>query len=226
MTAPAADILIGRIAVGAALGAVIGYERDRHGRHVGLRTHTLVAMAAATFMVLSAWFASYQSYAPGDIVDGDASRIAASVVSGIGFLAGGAILRTGFNVQGLTTAAGLWLVTSIGMCAGAGMFAIAAAVTGMGFFALTALRRIEDKDSDTSHHRAQVVVDGDGHDLIARLAALGVVVRPLGYAHRREETRCELDLELSVPGKTPVAVVIALLERDPAVQSFRVESRT
>ncbi len=183
-------------------------------------------MAAATFMVLSAWFASYQSYAPGEIVDVDASRIAASVVSGIGFLAGGAILRTGLSVQGLTTAAGLWLVTSIGMCAGAGMYAVAGAVTAMGFFALTALRRIEDKASDVAHHRAHVVVAGDGHALVERLGAAGVAVRQLGYSHQRAETRCELDLDLVVPGKTRVEVLVGLFEADPAVLSFRVESRT
>src|SRR6202020_170052 len=88
-----------RIAVGAALGGVIGYERDRHGRQVGLRTHSIVAMASATFMVISNHFVFFQNYngAPG--VEVDASRIAASVVSGIGFLAGGAILRTGATLQ-------------------------------------------------------------------------------------------------------------------------------
>src|SRR6478735_4148453 len=111
--------LILRIAVGALLGGVIGYERDRHGRPVGLRTHLIVAMTAATFMVVSAQFVYWQHYRDGDHVEGDGSRIAASVVSGIGFLAGGAILRNGITIQGLTTAAGLWLVTAIGLSAGA-----------------------------------------------------------------------------------------------------------
>src|SRR4051812_35791951 len=108
--------MITRIAVGAVLGGVIGYERDVHRRPVGLRTHLLVAMTAATFMVISSQFVYWQHYQKDDLVGVDASRIAASVVSGIGFLAGGAILRTGLTIQGLTTAAGLWLVTAIGMC--------------------------------------------------------------------------------------------------------------
>ena len=111
-----------RIAIGTALGAIIGYERDVHGRPAGLRTHALVALASATFMVVSNYFVYAQHYAQKDLVDVDGSRIASSVVSGIGFLAGGAILRTGLNVQGLTTAAGLWLVTAIGMSSGAGMY--------------------------------------------------------------------------------------------------------
>ena len=104
--------LVVRILVGTVLGAVIGYERDIHGRPAGLRTH-----ASATFMVVSTHLAQFQGYHEGDFTEIDGSRIAASVVSGIGFLAGGAILRTGLSIQGLTTAAGLWLVAAIGLCA-------------------------------------------------------------------------------------------------------------
>jgi uncharacterized membrane protein YhiD involved in acid resistance len=105
--------LVLRIAVGTALGGVIGYERDIHGRPAGLRTHAVVALASATFMVVSTHMVYFQHYKAGDLVEVDGSRIAASVVSGIGFLAGGAILRNGATVQGLTTAAGLWLVAAI-----------------------------------------------------------------------------------------------------------------
>jgi len=83
--------LIVRILVGTALGGIIGYERDIHRRPVGLRTHLIVAMAAATFMVISSQLVYFQHYGKEDLVEVDASRIAASVVSGIGFLAGGAI---------------------------------------------------------------------------------------------------------------------------------------
>src|ERR1700685_1006931 len=100
------------------LGAVIGYERDIHGRPAGLRTHALVALASSTFMVVSTHMVYFQHYQHGDLVEVDSSRIAASVVSGIGFLAGGAILRTGFTIQGLTTAAGLWLGAAGGVGGG------------------------------------------------------------------------------------------------------------
>jgi putative Mg2+ transporter-C (MgtC) family protein len=100
--------LILRICVAAVLGGIIGYERDVHGRPAGLRTHALVALASATFMVVSTHFMFEQHYPGGATVPADGARIAAQVVSGIGFLAGGAILRTGLTVQGLTTAAALW----------------------------------------------------------------------------------------------------------------------
>ncbi|HEX5058812.1 MAG TPA: MgtC/SapB family protein, partial [Kofleriaceae bacterium] len=135
-----------RILVGTALGAIIGYERDIHGRPAGLRTHAIVALASATFMVVSTHLAYYQGYREGDFTEVDGSRIAASVVSGIGFLAGGAILRTGLTIKGLTTAAGLWLVAAIGLCAGGGMYLESIAATVVGVATLTILRRFEDKD--------------------------------------------------------------------------------
>ena len=105
-----AELLI-RLVVGTALGGVIGYERDVHGRPAGLRTHLIVALASTTFMLVSTHFVYFQHYTRDDLVAVDTSRIA-SVVTGIGFLGGGAILRTGLGVQGLTTAAGLILTDS------------------------------------------------------------------------------------------------------------------
>ncbi len=150
--------MVTRIAAGAALGGAIGYERDRHGRPVGLRTHFIVALTAATFMVISSQFVYVQRYAPTDLVEVDASRIAASVVSAVGFLAGGTILRVGLSVQGLTTAAGIWLVTAIGMSAGAGMFVESLTVTLLGLLALTLLGRFEDKRDDVLRRRLTVSV--------------------------------------------------------------------
>ena len=97
-------------------------------------------------MVVSTHLAYYQHYGPNDFTNIDGSRIAASVVSGIGFLAGGAILRTGLNVQGLTTAAGLWMVAAIGLAAGGGLYVESVAATVIGVLVLTYLRRFEDKD--------------------------------------------------------------------------------
>jgi len=184
--------LIVRIAVGAALGGVIGYERDRHRRPVGLRTHLIVAMAAATFMVISSQFVYWQHYGKDDLVEVDTSRVAASVVSAVGFIAGGAILRTGLTVQGLTTAAGLWLVTAIGMSAGAGMYAVSAAVTAMGLLALTVLRRFEDKKDHVSRRRVSVVLgeeEAGAGLVIAALTAMGTTVTDVEYERRLDDDK-------------------------------------
>ncbi len=177
------ELLI-RVAVGTALGGMIGYERDIHGRPAGLRTHLIVALASNTFMVVSTHFVHFQHYAKEDLVAVDPSRIAAAVVSGIGFLAGGAILRTGLTVQGLTTAAGLWLVAAIGLSAGAGMYAVSVMGTVLGLTALSLLRRFEHKNDDVLRRKISLVLGGDAPSLSAIFSALnrgGAIVSPAEY---------------------------------------------
>ena len=167
--------LLLRILLGTVLGAAIGLERDLHGRPAGLRTHSIVALASATFMVVSTRFVFYQHYVAGDLVEVDASRIAASVVSGIGFLGAGAILRTGITIRGLTTAAGLWLVSAIGMAAGGGMYAVATFVTAVGLVALTLLRLFEDRGEQAARQRITLVLDES-------LSPIPTIVEALGRA--------------------------------------------
>jgi putative Mg2+ transporter-C (MgtC) family protein len=218
--------MVGRIAIGAVLGGIIGYERDRHRRPVGLRTHLIVAMTAATFMVISSQFVYWQHYGKDDLVEVDSSRIAASVVSGIGFLAGGSILRSGITVQGITTAAGLWLVTAIGMCAGAGMYPEGVVVTAFGLVALTVLRRFEDKNDDMVSRRVLLVLAGieviDG--VMAALKGMNVVVDDFDYDHRLEDDkkRVEVTFDMSVPVNLGVPKVIAAIEAIAGVRRVQV----
>lgn len=222
--------MITRIAVGAALGGVIGYERDRHRRPVGLRTHLIVAMAAATFMVISTQAVYFQGYGKDDLVAMDGSRIAASIVSGIGFLAGGAILRTGLSVQGLTTAAGLWLVTAIGMSAGGGMYLESVVVTAMGIAALTVFRRFEDKEDNLVHRRISVVL-ADEADAIERvlagLKALGAVVSDVEYERRleAEKRRTRLTIDVKFPDRVGIPALIAAVEAVHGVRRIHVQHR-
>src|ERR1041385_4742952 len=134
-----------RVGASVFLGAAIGYERERIGRAAGLRTHLLVSLASATFMLVSTQFVYYQHYTKDDFVAVDTSRIAASVVTGVGFLGAGAILRLGLSIQGLTTAASLWMVAAVGLAAGGGMYLVALTATLAALFCLTLLRRVEGK---------------------------------------------------------------------------------
>ena len=212
-----------RVIVGTALGAVIGYERDIHGRPAGLRTHAIVALASSTFMIVSTHMVYYQGYKDGDLVNVDTSRIAASVVSGIGFLAGGAILRTGITVQGLTTAAGLWLVAAIGLCAGGGMYLDAAAVTVIGIVALTLLRRFEDKDDRVRRRLHLTLVEGarPTEGLLAQLRAHDVLATLEGWD--QEGTKRQLVLALRLPRVDGEQRLVASLESEPGISRMQLD---
>jgi putative Mg2+ transporter-C (MgtC) family protein len=185
--------MILRITLAAVLGGVIGFERDIHRRQAGLRTHLIVAMASGTFMVVSAHFMYFQRYIAGNLVTVDSSRIAASVVAGVGFLGGGSILRTGATVQGLTTAAGLWLVAAIGLCAGSGMYPESVAVTVFGLIALTVLRVFEDKK--VLRRRIVLLLDSPSGTSSTLLAAIASEVE------RLHAKALELDYHLDVAHK-------------------------
>lgn len=215
--------LVLRIVVGTALGAIIGYERDIHGRPAGLRTHTLVALASATFMVVSTHMVFYQGYHDGDHAEVDGSRVAASVVSGIGFLAGGAILRTGISVQGLTTAAGLWLVAAIGLCAGAGMYFESATVTIIGVAALTFLRRFEDKDNRVRRRLVVTLVEGAPtvEQLVAVLDEADLMPTVEGWD--REAAKRQVTLAVRLPNNGEATLVHAL-ESQPGIARMQLDS--
>jgi putative Mg2+ transporter-C (MgtC) family protein len=112
-----------RLLLAAALGAIIGYQRERAHKPAGLRTHILICVGAALFAVASAY---------GFGMTADPSRIAAGIVAGIGFIGAGAIIRReGGIVEGLTTAATIWAVAAIGLAAGAGLYIVSAVTTAV-----------------------------------------------------------------------------------------------
>ncbi len=211
--------LVLRIIVGAALGAVIGYERDIHGRPAGLRTHAVVALASATFMVVSTHLVYFQHYKAGDLVEVDGSRIAASVVSGIGFLAGGAILRNGITVQGLTTAAGLWLVAAIGLCAGAGMYVESLAATLVGIVSLTMLRRFEDKDDRIRRRLSLTLEDGSVavEALVEKLKERDVLVTLEGWSKDKTGSIRQVTLMVRLGREDGEEALTSVLEAEPGI---------
>lgn len=217
--------LLVRIAVGTCLGGVIGYERDLHGRPAGLRTHMLVALAAATFMVISTHFVYLQHYGHDDLVEVDSSRIGASIVTGMGFLAGGAIMRTGVSVQGLTTAAGLWLVGAIGMAAGAGMYLVAGFVTLVGVIALTILRRFEDKDDGYLRRKIFLVLGGEASvsEISAHLREVGARVSAMEYDRQVADRTLSVTLDVRFPQSLGVERLVEEIEGQRDVRRVKLE---
>jgi len=138
---PAQLSMVFKLLLAASLGAVIGYEREMQSRPAGLRTHVLVAMGACIFAMLA--FAAY-------VGTGNEGIMASSIVIGIGFLGAGTILRQNNKIFGLTTAASLWLMASIGVAVATGFYLLAIAATVMGFFVLS-IKPIEG----TIHRKAK-----------------------------------------------------------------------
>lgn len=127
-----------KLSLAALLGGVIGFEREHSHRPAGFRTHILVAVGSALVMLTSVYISkTYAGHANIDI-----TRMSAQVISGIGFLGAGTILREGFSVKGLTTAASLWAVSCIGIAVGAGFISGAIVATVVIYFTLNALKKV------------------------------------------------------------------------------------
>jgi len=125
---------LGRLVLAALLGAALGLEREYHGKSAGLRTNTLITVGAALFTLISVRLAGNPT---------DTTRIAAQIVTGVGFLGGGAILRSRHSIHGLTTAATIWVDAAVGMAAAAGEFGLAVGGAVIAMATLIGLEPIE-----------------------------------------------------------------------------------
>ncbi len=153
------EYFIFRLLVACVLGAMIGIERDMHGRAAGLRTNLLVSLGAALFMIISENIAQ----SAGSEMRADPARVAAQIVTGIGFIGAGAIIKSGFTIRGLTTAACLWLSAGVGMSAGAGLFELAIVTTFIGIFALVFFNFFEKLYPKDSYRVLHVTTSNDDH---------------------------------------------------------------
>lgn len=135
-----------KIILATLAGGLIGLEREKHGRPAGLRTHLLVCAGSCLMMLVSeAFFLKYGDMQATSVVRLDPGRVSAQIITGIGFLGAGVIIKEGFIVRGLTTAACLWMVAGIGMAFGMGMINIGLVGTFVALFSLIILKKLEPK---------------------------------------------------------------------------------
>jgi putative Mg2+ transporter-C (MgtC) family protein len=137
-------IMVARLFVAALLGGIVGLERENKKRAAGLRTHILVSVGSALVMVTAAYV--MQQYH--GIVNVDPTRMGAQVISGIGFLGAGTIIKQGASVKGLTTAASLWAVACVGLAVGAGHYIAAVVAVTIIYGALVLLEKFESRRID------------------------------------------------------------------------------
>ena len=158
--------VLGKLLIAAILGGIIGWERHRRGRPAGLRTHLLVCIGVTLMMLVSEHiFVQYQGYKNDSILRIDPARIAAQVITGIGFLGAGTIIRSRGSIRGLTTAASLWVVAGIGLAVGSG-FILPAVFTTVLTIAILILNALVEKRLKRNKYRTiKMLITGQGHFL-------------------------------------------------------------
>jgi putative Mg2+ transporter-C (MgtC) family protein len=214
------------LGIALALGAAIGFERQWRQRLAGLRTNTLVALGAATFVV-------FESLFPGD---GSPTRVAAQVVSGIGFLGAGIIFREGLNVRGLNTAATLWCSAAIGVLAGVGAWAqavlAAALVVGVNLLLRPLVQRISRQPltsvESPSGYVVNVVCKGEQEAHVRALVLHGLTLgglhlRRLDSANIEDTDRVEVIAVVTAEGRSESTLeqIVGRLSLEPAVTAAR-----
>ena len=200
--------LILRLLVAAVLGAAVGLEREFHDHPAGTRTHLLVAMGSALFTVLSA-----HGFPDASV---DPTRIAAQIVTGIGFLGAGAIIHYGTSVKGLTTAASLWATAAIGLAVGVGLYVLAVTTTIVVVLSLGPLNRIVSAVRPRTALTMQVRLALDDLQALGRLSAIFVEqrVEMIAIESRRiRGSHYEVDLRLRLPAALDPSVLTEAISK-------------
>ena len=200
---PDMEIVI-RLGIAALLGMLVGFERERQNQPAGLRTHTILAIGSCLAMTISINMAF--QFMP-QINSSDPARLAAQVVSGIGFLGAGAILRYGTNVKGLTTATSLWTIAIVGLAVGAGHYFAGLATTGMLLIILVLLNVLEKKLIKVYETITLSVSAQNNPDLVEELLALFKKMK-------KKILSVSVDSDVSGNDQT-VILVMKTIENDP-----------
>jgi putative Mg2+ transporter-C (MgtC) family protein len=201
-----------RLALAALLGGLIGFEREMREREAGLRTHLLVSLGSALFTIVGAYGFHAFLNSGANVVRADPTRIAAQIVTGIGFLGAGAIIRQGLSVRGLTTAATLWVVAAVGLAAGAGYYSVAVITTGLVLLALWPLRiaayRILIRfRADDGRLLVALPAGRPPGEVIDEIEKTGARIVSLEVSQEGERRRLEFDVRL--PRDIPPARIVA-----------------
>ena len=210
-----------RILIAAILGGLIGIEREIREHTAGFRTHILVSVGSAAFTLASSYGIQGTSFDP--------NRISAQVVTGIGFLGAGAIIRYGISVRGLTTAASLWTVAAVGLLAAQGFYSAALITTGLTIFSLYLLRFLEDR---LIYRRIARPISVRVHfrkggfspltQVLSAMEQARVIVKEMEVAADEDQTRT-IHLLLQLPRTLDFAKLAALITENENVQSVRMD---
>jgi putative Mg2+ transporter-C (MgtC) family protein len=200
-----------RLVIAAGLGGAIGFERELRERQAGLRTHLVVCVGSALFTLVSAY--GFEDFFTATGTRIDPTRIAAQIVSGIGFLGAGAIIRQGLSVRGLTTAATLWLVAAIGMAAGAGYYsgaiiATVGALLTLGPLRIVAYKIIRRYRPDVDRLVVDIPAGGSPVPIIEVIEQQNARVIALEIAQEGDRRSVAIDVELGQNGAPAIVSAV------------------
>lgn len=212
-----------RFLISFFLGTLVGIERETHNQPAGLRTHILISVGSTMIMLISIFipqtFTSFQN--------GDPGRIAAQVVSGIGFLGAGAILKFGANVKGLTTAASIWAMAAVGLAVGAGMYTVSLIGVAVILFALTAMDLFEKRIfKERTLRKVELTVKKKHSDIALfrnALKKMDVHINSTGFDRNVNEATDKITFLVAVTRKLDVQQLANELEQIPGTVSVSVE---
>ena len=217
-----AEIVL-RVVLAAVLGGAIGAEREIREREAGLRTHLLVSVGAALFTLVSAYAWDDFAFSLESGVTLDPTRISAQIVTGIGFLGAGAIIRQGLSVRGLTTAATLWVVAAIGLASGAGYYSAAVVTTALVLVTLWPLRILTHplfQRLRPSEPRlfVELATGGGAAPVLDTLETLEVRVDAFRVEDDRDGRHVALEVEVPEERREAVVPAVARLEKVTGVR--------
>jgi len=218
------DMLI-RLALGFLAGAIIGFERSNRRQVAGLRTHILISTGATLLMLVSIYIPQHISLQR----TGDPGRIAAQVVSGIGFLGAGAIIRLGNSIRGLTTAASLWFVAAVGLVIGAGMFLIAALAEVLGLVTLLFLYLVEKRLFPTERFKMLVISYKDNTTSIMNaqetIRKSGILIQSIDVHQGSGSKGTKLKLLVMVPSTVDITAVARSIKASGNVGKVEIKEK-
>lgn len=216
-----------RLLISSVLGGLIGLEREVHGRPAGFRTHLLVSLGACLYVLSSiSIYRIYGNFSGAVPVGVDPARIAAQVVTGIGFLGAGAIIREKASIRGLTTAACLWIAAAIGLACGVGMYLTAVSVTLLSLLSLLLLKKVEKiLDRDSYSHVKIWCMDGPGQKtrLESILAGSNLSVVGIGVEKDVQSGEIFYEFEVKYSARAYAADLVETIASVDGVRKIRID---
>ncbi|HDY66842.1 MAG: MgtC/SapB family protein [Candidatus Scalindua sediminis] len=215
--------VFGKLLIAAVLGGLIGWERERRGRPAGLRTHLLVCLGVTLIMLVSEHiFVQYQVYKQDSILRIDPARIAAQVVTGIGFLGAGTIMRFKGSVRGLTTAASLWVVAGIGLAIGSGFIIPAIFTAFIAIMTLILLPKVESEIKKDKYITMKMLIAGQEHFLDNIRSVLERYSLKLQtYKFERDFQKNEIMYDINVKYKDEEMLMLASNEMTKTIRDIK-----